>query len=552
MSNKSIDKVDKVNKAIKDEVSIRELMMKDGDYLDEGYYLKREYNRLDGERQELIENCEVYAGKTIPSEFVNDDTDRYREKQVDFQSFGALMVNNLANKIASSLFPTNMPFFKAELTDEQLVEYLYGITDETGNLVQEPKFETKGDIDLALSNAEKAAIKLLYKSLPRAKIVSIMKQLIITGNCLLDMSGKKWKVHTLRNYVVERNEDREVSFIIIREKKRVSQLNESHKEVVYENNYKDDQYVNIYTGIKLKDGMYTIWQELEDLCYCHKKLGRQKLDDLDFIPLTWTLADTNSYGVGHVEMFYNNLKQLSDKAELEATLGAINANVKYLVDPAAAVDIDLLINSKSGSYIPGIPTGVIAVESGVNNILQELAMSIEVLKRELSQAFLYNINVVRDAERVTAEEIRLLANEIEAGLGGTYSQISDQLQYPIARKTLKTLENDFADIDVIVTTGLESLNKRDEASRVIEFFNGIQVLGTVPEPLMDYINFEQALKTIAANLHLPINIVNTNEQVQAIQQQRAQQEQQMMAQQAGMQEGAKAGAQMALEQQVQQ
>jgi len=516
-----------------------EQSLKDEEFLNGTYNLKSIWLRLDADRQQLIDSCEIYASKTIPSEFVADDTDKYREKQVDFQSFGALIVNNLANKIASSLFPTNMPFFKAEVSEENIQSLLEGA------------FDSIGDIELALSNAEKAAVKLLYKTLPRAKIVRIMKLLIITGNCLLDMTTEKWKVHTLRNYVIQRDENGELGNLIIRERIKVNMLEGSKQEIALAHKYRLDDTVSIYTGVKFHKGLYTVWQELEDIAYCHKKLGRQSKEDLGFVPLTWTLADGNDYGVGHVEMFYNNIKQLSDKSRLLATLAALNANIKYLVDPAAAIDIDRLVNGQSGEYIMGRPDGVLAIDTGVQNILNDLYAQVEGLKRELSQAFLYNINVVRDAERVTAEEIRLLANEIESGLGGTYSQISDQLQRPIAMKAIKELDLDDLGIEPIVTTGLESLNKRDEASRILEFFNGVQVLGTVPENIMDYINFEQALKSIAANLHLPISIVNNTEQVQQMQQQRAEQEQQMMAQQAGMQAGAQAGATAAVEQQMQ-
>lgn len=516
---------------------------KDKEFLDGRFGLKAKWSQLDGERATLIAACERYAAKTIPSEFLDNETPDYREKQVDFQSYGALMVNNLANKLASTLFPTNMPFFKAEVPTSML-PLLYSAVDEEGNTV----FNSKGDIDFALSNMEKEAVKTLYKSLPRAKIVKIMKQLIITGNCLLDMSKESWKVIGLRNYVLERDEDNEVQMIVIKECKKVYQLTEDKQKLALQHQMKMEDKVNIYTGIKWQNGMFTIWQELEDKCYCHNSLGRQRREELDFVPLVWTIGDNHAYGIGHCEMYYNNLKQISDKSKQMAVLSALNANIKYLVDPAAAIDIDRLINGESGEYVVGRPDGVIPIETGVVNILNDLYVQVDALKKELAQAFLYNINVVRDAERVTAEEIRLLANEIEAGLGGNYSQISDQLQKPIAKKAMEGIIDIFKGIEILVTTGLETINKRDEASRVLEFFNSVQVLGTVPEAAIDYINFEQALKTIAANLHLPLNIINTNEQVEAMRQQRAQQEQQMMAQQAGMQEGAKAGAQMMMEQ----
>lgn len=54
----------------------------------------------------------------------------------------------------------------------------------------------------------------------------------------------------------------------------------------------------------------------------------------------------------------------------------------------------------------------------------------------MSFAFLLNSAVQRQGERVTAEEIRYVAGELEDTLGGVYSILAQELQLPLAKRLL--------------------------------------------------------------------------------------------------------------------
>ena len=62
-------------------------------------------------------------------------------------------------------------------------------------------------------------------------------------------------------------------------------------------------------------------------------------------------------------------------------------------------------------------------------VAQESAQKIE---ERLAAAFLLNSSVQRDAERVTAEEVRFMAQELESTLGGVYSVLSQEFQLPLS------------------------------------------------------------------------------------------------------------------------
>ena len=49
----------------------------------------------------------------------------------------------------------------------------------------------------------------------------------------------------------------------------------------------------------------------------------------------------------------------------------------------------------------------------------------------MSYAFLLNTAIQRDAERVTAQEIRYMAQQLETAMGGIYSLLSQEFQLPL-------------------------------------------------------------------------------------------------------------------------
>ena len=63
-----------------------------------------------------------------------------------------------------------------------------------------------------------------------------------------------------------------------------------------------------------------------------------------------------------------------------------------------------------------------------------------------------NESVQRDAERVTAEEIRLMAEQLESGLAGVYSMLSQELQLPLIKRVLFLMEQ-AGEIPPILLTG---------------------------------------------------------------------------------------------------
>ena len=144
---------------------------------------------------------------------------------------------------------------------------------------------------------------------------------------------------------------------------------------------------------------------------------------------------------------------------------------------------------------------------------------------------------IRKAERVTAEEVRLVTQAIERQLGGIYSVLSQEFQLPlvsiiidrmIKTKKLPNLPKDM--VKPVVVTGIEALGRGQDLNKLDSFIAGIgQVLG--PEVLQQYINVSEYLKRRAASLGIDTDgLVKSEEDLQ---EQAAQAQQQQMVSQLG-------------------
>ena len=74
--------------------------------------------------------------------------------------------------------------------------------------------------------------------------------------------------------------------------------------------------------------------------------------------------------------------------------------------------------------------------------------------------------VQRNAERVTAEEVRTVAGELEDTLGGVYSILSQELQLPLVRRIMNQLQSTGdvpnlpeGTVEPTITTGMDALGR---------------------------------------------------------------------------------------------
>ena len=147
----------------------------------------------------------------------------------------------------------------------------------------------------------------------------------------------------------------------------------------------------------------------------------------------------------------------------------------------------------------------------------------------LQHNFLLTQGIQRDAERVTSREIDVLKEELDAALGGTFSQLSQSFQLPLVKRmmfimtkrgTLPKMPKEL--VDPVITTGLESLGRTHDLAKLDAFIGGVmQTLG--PELVHQYVNVGDYLQRRASALGLNTKgLVKSTEEVEQQQQQQQQ------------------------------
>ena len=500
-------------------------------YLSGDFLLKGEFHKMSAMRESVLTRAERYAGWTMPTIFPDSQMTTDEEFQNDFQSVGAQAVNNLSNKIMMALFQPSRPFFRLTLTDEQKEEVL----SENAGL-------DTADIQEALAASERGSMRELEKINARVTMTDCILQLIITGNTLMYMpEDSGMQSYSLRDYVIERDLRGNVVKLIIQETKAVSALSDELANIAAEQNILEDAEVTIFTGIqRVGKDHFVVWQELEDLCSCHIKVGHYTKDELPWLPLTWSLARNKDYGTGLVEMYAGDFHTLSTLAEAILDYTVIITDVKILVDPTGMTDVKKINEAASGEYVHGREEDLFVHTANVQAASDFLLNQFQAVERRIAAAFLLNNSVTRDAERVTAEEIRMQAQELEGSYGGVYSRLATDMQLPLAKRLIKKFNPILKDVEPVIVTGLDSLSRNSELDRTRAFFTDLVSLSDVPEEVALRIDYGKLIAMLGAGHGITYgDLLKSEDDVKAAQEQQAQQE----AQAAGQMAQAEAQAQ---------
>ncbi len=383
----------------------------------------------------IVRKCEQYAQYTLPGMFV-DPLQSTQKVQHDFQSVGGLLTNNLASKLVGALFPAGVPFFKNVPSDE-----LAAAAKRQGVDMQV--------VSAQLAQLDREAAERLFLNAATAKLTRAIKLLIITGNVLMYREGTtaKFTVWSLRSFVVQRVANGDWRTIILKQRFQIDELPENLRNDYLAKNQQAmermDTNVELFTVIEKAPGMLNprvvVWNEIDG-----KRCGPESSYPEHLSPwvlATWNLSDGEHYGRGLVEDFTGDFAKLSLVSEQLGLYELEALTLLNLVDEAAGGVVDEYQDSDTGDYVRGKTGAITSYERGDYNKIAAIRSSLAEVIQRLSAAFMY-VGNTRDAERVTAEEIRATAREAENTLGGVYSLLAEQLQVPLAYLTMLEVRGD--------------------------------------------------------------------------------------------------------------
>ena len=246
-----------------------------------------------------------------------------------------------------------------------------------------------------------------------------------------------------------------------------------------------------------------------------------------WLVLRFNTVDGEDYGRGRVEEFIGDLRSLDGLSQALVEGASVASKVVFLVSPSATTKPGTLAKAGNGAIIQGRPEDVGVVQVGKTADFATAANLATAIERRILEAFL--VMNIRNAERVTAEEVRLTQLELEKSLGGLFSLLTVEFLVPYLNRTLLILQrsNQIPRLpkDVVrpkIVAGINSLGRGQDNETLTRFIQTVaQTLG--PENLMKYIDPSEAIKRLAAAQGIDVlNLVRTAEQLQQLAEERKQ------------------------------
>lgn len=500
---------------------------------------KAVYDRLAQDREDYTRRAEECAKFTIPRLFPREYDDSRTDYPTPYNSVGARGVNNLASKLLLALMPPNQPFFR------------FGLDEESSQILQQSgDDQLKDTIELGLSMLENAVVKYMEAISLRPTLSEAIKQLIVSGNALLFLPPKEGgiKCYKLRDYVVQRDGTGNILQIVAKDSLSRASLPDYVNEYLEETKgtqpegdtaeQKASEKVTIYTHTYLEDNKrWKSYQEVDGY-KIPKSDQTYPLDKLPWMPIRFTKIDGENYGRSFVEDFLGDLRSLEVLSKSIVDLSKIAAKVVYLVNPSCQTNIRALAHAENGAYVKGRIDDVVPVQLNKSSDMQVTMSTASNIEQRLSFCFLLNSAVQTGAsgrDRVTAEEIRYVAGELEDTLGGTYSLLSNELQLPLVNCIYNQMESsgqlpDFGKLkeklEPTIVTGVDALGRGHDLANLTQ---AMTILAQFPD-ILQAVNQNNLALRVFTSAHIdPTGLIKTPQQIEQERQAQMQMYQQQVA-----------------------
>jgi hypothetical protein len=480
------------------------------------------YSFLEAEKNIYLDRAVECSKYTLPT--LVTDADRssgknlYTKINTTYQGLGARGVNNLASKLLIALLPPNQAFFRLSVDDMKLQQELDNFK------------EVQSQFDQQLSLMERSVMRDIEESGDRTALFEALKHLIVSGNAILYVAENGTRVYPLKSFCVKRDPEGNVLEAVIREEVSTDVLPEG---IAPKNSNGEftDKTVYLFTHVK--------WNYKTNKCVWYQEVygkrvgkeGSSPMEKCPFIVLRLFRVAHEAYGRSFCEDLLGDLKSLEylSKAIVEGSAAA--AKIIFLCNPNGTTRPDMLAKASNGSIVAGNPNDVAPLQMQKQADLTVALNTIARIEQRLSFSFLLNSAIqagTQGRDRVTAEEIRMVAQELETGLGGVYSILSVELQLPLVRRKMAMMEREGRlpklPKDIVkprITTGLDALGRGNDKVKLIEFIQTLaQTIG--PETMTKFVNNQELITRLAASDGLDTyKLIKSEEELMAEEQQQA-------------------------------
>ncbi|HIF9256526.1 TPA: portal protein [Photobacterium damselae] len=484
--------------------------------LDNRVTAKNRFTQLSQYREPYLTRGKACAKVTIPALCPENENTMSVAFDTPYQSVGSSGVGSLASQLLTTMLPANESFFRFT-ADEVDMEKL-GLT--------------AAEADKALAGLERAITDEIEEKSMRVPLFEALKQLVVVGNSLLYLTPRDGlKVYRLDRYVVKRDAMGNIIEIIVKDD--VSPLTlpiKVQQELKLDAQANDTDFslekdTEMYTHVKrTPKGTWTAVQEVGDVVIETTKATYPK-DKCPWLALRLMAMDGEDYGRSYVEEFLGDLQtheQLS-KAMVEGSIAA--ARVLFLVRPNGTTRPRTLQELPNGGIGQGSAEDVSVLQMNKQADFSIVRQQLADIEQRLNRIFMVSSSIQRKGERVTAEEIRYLANALEKSLGGVYSLLSASFQLPLVNLLMLNLQKQKrlpampkGLVRPKITTGMSAIGRNRDLEK-LQQFGQIALEAAQLQQVSSVDTQEYILRATVAIGIDPNGLVKTAQQIEADQEQ---------------------------------
>lgn len=493
----------------------------------EGYGpARKRYDALMGARELFLIRARRLSRLSIPALFrelgANDSTNEI----LPWQSHVAYCVNNLAARLTLTLFPPGIPCIKLEQTRKALQDLQQLDPDTRGML--------KAQIDLGLSKVEQDFADCIEEDGDRFKLFDGIRKMIVGGSHGFHIRPKDGVLigYPLEQFITVRDHAGTVVEFVIDTPMVFDTLPEDIQDMLLAEGWpgrdlqKGQQAstqtpISVFTHGRFKRGKWRVYQEV----WGKVVPGSEFTFDDTVLPYffpRWISLTNENYGRSGLEDLEADCQTLDGLTQIVVEASAAIARLVWMVKPGGVTNKKQFAEAANGQVITGDPEEVKAVIAEKMQDIQVAISQAEKIEGRLEKAFIVNSSIQRSGERVTAEEIRTMAQELETTLGGVYSNQTVGLQAPYAKlKLAACMKHDRlpqlpkGTVKVTILTGDAGLGRMKQGQTLDEFIGeAVEAVGQ-NSAVAPYISISTYLTRKAASMGIDTDgLVKSEQEVQ--------------------------------------
>jgi len=463
-----------------------------------------------GRRSSVLDRARRFASLAKPHVLPPDGQSKNTDLPENYQSIGSRGISALVGKSLIALWSFGTPFFQHKPAG--MIMYDPNVATETKRQLQTMMLGWDMTLMSMLESSGTSDVRRSMASF-RSRKRTVLEQLYVTGDCLERMDDD-FRIQVFRRdqYITRRDDagwvidhitcelvDPRAMVYNMRTGMVGSGTNAEFLEqcelpVDIADKDVDERMQKMFTHIDWnpESKRWVIRQE------CNGKIFNTVEETVSpYFSTAFNLPPGEDYGRGIIEENDGDLRSLDEISHRRLDLLALASKGLIVKDENSMMrDVDL--EQESGKVIHGRVKGGVVDDVALLNFaaVREFNMineGIKDLSLNLARAFLLESASQPDGERVTAYQVRRIANEIDSALGGSFAPISDQQQLPMVARMdhigkKKGLIPNFPGnaVNVEITTGIAAM------SRDLQFAKGVelaQIMAQMPEAAQQRINW---------------------------------------------------------------